>query len=93
MARTRLLRITPSARRSAISSLFALTFIGSILTVSASSILPCPARPSDRSYLTESGDGHDVKRSKRGSLQSEEEIIVMSRKSHHWIEEKIPPRQ
>ena len=92
MSRVRLPRFTPSARRSAISSLFALTFISSILTVSASSILPCPARPAGRDYLNEAEEGRGVKSARRESQRSEEDVIVLSRKSHHWIEEKTPRR-
>ena len=39
----KVLRLTQ--RRSFVSSLFAVTFFATVLTVSASEILPCPARP------------------------------------------------
>lgn len=44
MSMFRLLRFNASQRRSFISSLFTATFVASVITVAASSILPCPAR-------------------------------------------------
>ncbi|KIM68727.1 hypothetical protein SCLCIDRAFT_105265 [Scleroderma citrinum Foug A] len=49
----RVVRITPQRRRALVSTLFGLTFFASVLTVSASNVLPCPVRR-DRNLHAES---------------------------------------
>ncbi|EKM80213.1 hypothetical protein AGABI1DRAFT_57760 [Agaricus bisporus var. burnettii JB137-S8] len=74
----RILRLTQ--RRAFVSSLFGLTFVAAVVTVSASSILPCPARPNKDRYLDSNGDR---------SLVSEGPVNVAKR-PRRWIEEKGP---
>jgi len=73
-------------RRKFVSSLFALTFIASVLTVTASSGLPCPARH-DRSRYADVDDGSDKE---AGSARVA--ITVVEKKPRRWIEEEIKPR-
>lgn len=73
------MRITSLQRRSFVTSLFGVTFFASVVTVFASTILPCPARR-DRSRWAESSteklDNHEV------------EVVKRPRR---WIEEtKVP---
>jgi len=77
----KVLRLTQ--RRSFVTSLFGFTFAATVLTVSASELLPCPARPNKGRFAdTDRADaqfeaGSDVKVSKR---------------PRRWIEEKAPGR-
>ncbi|KXN86352.1 hypothetical protein AN958_10214 [Leucoagaricus sp. SymC.cos] len=73
----RVLRLTQ--RRAFVSSLFGLTFIASVITVSASNILPCPARANRDRFLD---SGHE-------SMVSEGPVQVAKR-PRRWIEEKHP---
>ena len=69
--------------RTFVSSLFGITFFAAVLTVSASNILPCPARPQKNRLMdTEGGDD----RLKGG------EVVVVShnKRTRRWIEEKYP---
>ncbi|KAF9569491.1 hypothetical protein CPC08DRAFT_701975 [Agrocybe pediades] len=70
----KVLRLTQ--RRSFVSSLFGLTFFAACLTVSASNILPCPARP-ERGRFADS----------ESESLSEKKVVKRPRR---WIEEKVP---
>ncbi|KAJ3988109.1 hypothetical protein F5890DRAFT_1403732 [Lentinula detonsa] len=65
--------------RTFITSLFSVTFFATILTVSASNVLPCPARPERKTFADA-----DQNLLMRG------EVVVVSRKTRKWIEEKPP---
>jgi len=65
--------------RTFVSSLFGFTFIATVVTVSASKILPCPARP-DKSRSLDSDE----------QVQSNLPVIVVAGKPKKWIEEKHP---
>ncbi|KIK65444.1 hypothetical protein GYMLUDRAFT_219498 [Collybiopsis luxurians FD-317 M1] len=66
--------------RTFITSLFSVTFFATVVTVSASNVLPCPARPEHRTYA----DTDDNTLIKGG------EAVVISKKTRKWIEEKPP---
>lgn len=72
-----ILRMTHQQRRTIISALFGLTFFASVLTVSASNVLPCPVRP-DRNYHADSGP----KARGGGSL------AVVEKRPRRWIQER-----
>lgn len=87
----RQLRPSPTIqqRRSLVSFLFALTFIGSVVTVaaSASTVLPCPVRPkSHRHALADS----DADGPPPGSDKPVKIIVQHHRPRHRWIEERPP---
>ena len=65
-------------RRTFVSTLFTVTFFASMLTVSASNILPCPARP-DKSRFTDS----DMEQGVGGSVK-------VAKRPRRWIEERLP---
>ncbi|KAI0061224.1 hypothetical protein BV25DRAFT_1806088 [Artomyces pyxidatus] len=73
------LRINNRTRRTVISSLFGLTFFASVVTVSASDALPCPAHPLRKRYADgeSSGEEHNV-------------IATVDKRPKRWIEEKHP---
>ncbi|KAF8558995.1 hypothetical protein OG21DRAFT_1454084 [Imleria badia] len=71
------LRMTHQQRRTLISTLFGVTFFASVLTVSASNVLPCPVRP-DRNYHA------DSERKARGG----ESPAVVERPPRRWIQER-----
>ncbi|KAJ4472310.1 hypothetical protein J3R30DRAFT_3524462 [Lentinula aciculospora] len=66
--------------RTFITSLFSVTFFATVLTVSASNVLPCPARLDRRTFADT-----DKNTSIKGG-----EVVVVSRKTRKWIEEKPP---
>lgn len=77
-------RFTNRNRRSLTSYLFGLTFVASILTVSASAVLPCPVRPGRARYAD---SGEEVgERGQRGSGYT----TVVEKRPRRWIEEKPP---
>lgn len=75
-------RFTNRNHRSLTSSLFGLTFLASIITVSASAVLPCPVRPV-RTRFADNGEqiGED-----KGKAYS----TVVEKRPRRWIEEKPP---
>lgn len=77
------IRITQSTRRSALSSLFFLTFVGAVFTVSASSILPCPAHPNGTRPRLDDGDIES--RSNSSGV-----VPAVRRSRRRWIEETAP---
>jgi len=81
MKASRLIHWNTPKRRKAISSLFALTFLASVVTVSTSNGLPCPARHDRRAYLDSEGDGTGRKNAK---------VHVVEKKQRRWIEETRP---
>jgi len=62
------------------STLFALTFATSVLTVAASNVLPCPARP-DRVRFAEADDAR---------VATDWRPVVVQKRPSRWIEEKPP---
>ena len=60
------------------STLFAITFAASVLTVAASNVLPCPVRP-DRLRFAE------------GSGAADGRPVVVQKRPSRWIEERPPP--
>ena len=81
-------RIAPSTRRSFVSSLFVLTFLGAVLTVSASSVLPCPARSTIHHNLDDGTRSAGDRISVHGGVKSGS--VAVPRRPRRWIEEKIP---
>ncbi|KAE9410274.1 hypothetical protein BT96DRAFT_871094 [Gymnopus androsaceus JB14] len=76
MFRNRALRFAQG--RTFISSLFSFTFFATVITVSASNVLPCPARPEHKAFAD----------SDKNSLIKGGEVVVVSKKTRKWIEEK-----
>ncbi|KAF9246955.1 hypothetical protein BU15DRAFT_39410 [Melanogaster broomeanus] len=74
----RILRVTPQQRRTFISTLFGLTFFASVLTVSASNVLPCPVRP-DRSRYADSD----------GRASGDSATAVVEKRPRRWIQERV----
>ncbi|KDQ14706.1 hypothetical protein BOTBODRAFT_159131 [Botryobasidium botryosum FD-172 SS1] len=79
----RTLRITNAQRRSFVSSLFALTFFGAVVTVSASTVLPCPARGNNRRSLAEPVRPDD-------QALDHDRVVVTKKTPRRWIEERLP---
>jgi len=73
------MRITARQRRSFVTSLFGFTFLASVITVSASTILPCPARK-DRARWAESD---------KEGIAGYQTVEVVKR-PRRWIEETTP---
>jgi len=73
-------RLTTYQRRSFVSSLFALTFAGAVVTVAASTILPCPAR-TRRLRLAKGGEAE-------GSIFDGYNNVVVLQRPQRWIQEK-----
>ncbi|CDO74047.1 hypothetical protein BN946_scf185043.g97 [Trametes cinnabarina] len=80
MSATRALYLGPRNRRKFITSLFGLTFLASVVTVSASAILPCPA---DRGRYADGAETAAALNGKRGTA-------VVEKKPRRWIEETRP---
>lgn len=78
MSLHRTLRLTQ--RRSVVSSLFGITFLASVVTVSATTILPCPARPSKGRYA-------DAPAEKTALPPIP---VVIAKRPKRWIEETYP---
>jgi len=78
-------RLTNRNRRTLVSVLFGLTFLASVATVSASDVLPCPARPNRHGFA----DSGESDKDRKGLLS---EVTVASRPRRRWIEERIPPK-
>ncbi|KAK0468037.1 uncharacterized protein EV420DRAFT_1502494 [Desarmillaria tabescens] len=76
----RALRFTK--RRTFLSSIFGATAAATVLTVSASNLLPCPARP-DKSRFADNGVD---------TVQLTGKVVVAKR-PRRWIEEKNPTCQ
>ncbi|EPT03549.1 hypothetical protein FOMPIDRAFT_1115841 [Fomitopsis schrenkii] len=80
MSASRVLNPTPQQRRKIVSTLFGLTFLASIVTVSASNVLPCPAH--DRGRFA---DG-EIRR----GLNGQRTVTVVEKRPRRWIEEAQP---
>jgi len=72
----KVLRLTQ--RRSFVTSLFGFTFLATVLTVSASEILPCPARPNKSRYADSVEQALD------------QPVVQVQKRPRRWIEEKLP---
>ncbi|OAX42902.1 hypothetical protein K503DRAFT_732676 [Rhizopogon vinicolor AM-OR11-026] len=70
-------RLTYQQRRTFVSTLFGLTFFASVLTVSASNVLPCPVR-SDRSRYADT----------EGKAGGKSPAPVIERRPRRWIQER-----
>jgi len=81
MKSARLIHWNTPNRRKAISSLFVLTFFASVVTVSTSNGLPCPARHNRRAYLDSEDDGTGRKNAN---------VHVVEKKQRRWIQETRP---
>ena len=79
---SRVVQVTSRQRRQFLSYLFGLTAAASVLTVSASDVLPCPARSSTRRFA-DGEEGEEEAGERRGA--------VVEKKPRRWIEEKRPP--
>lgn len=82
---SRVLNLNHRQRRKFLTSLFGLTFLASVVTVSASAILPCPAHPTRGRYLDGSPEAHAGMHAsgRRG-------VTVVEKKPRRWIEETRP---
>ncbi len=82
---SRILQQNHRQRRKFISSLFGLTFLASVLTVSASAILPCPV---NRSRYA---DGDAPAYAAATNLDANgRRAVVVEKKPRRWIEETRP---
>jgi cytochrome c oxidase assembly factor 2 len=81
MTVARLIHWSTPKRRKAVSYLFALTFFASVVTVSTSNGLPCPARRDRRAYLDSEDDGTGGKNAT---------VHVVEKKQRRWIQETRP---
>ena len=81
MTVARLIHWSTPKRRKAVSYLFALTFFASVVTVSTSNGLPCPARHDRRAYLDSEDDGTGGK---------DATVHVVEKKQRRWIQETRP---
>ncbi|KAI0650026.1 hypothetical protein C8Q79DRAFT_1083026 [Trametes meyenii] len=82
MSVSRALHLNYRHRRKFISSLFGLTFLASVVTVSASTILPCPV---DRGRYAD-GDARTAALGGRAMSGA----AVVEKKPRRWIEETRP---
>ncbi|KIM91029.1 hypothetical protein PILCRDRAFT_161058 [Piloderma croceum F 1598] len=78
MRTSRILRFSNHQRRTFVSSLFGFTFFAAVLTVSASTMLPCPVRPHKRRFA----DGGEERDS-----TSHSQVTVVAKRPKRWIEE------
>ena len=77
-------------QRRFVSSMFGLTFITSVLTVSAAStLLPCPTRDHRARYADEGESGSGSRRIGTGKGEEKVQVTVVKRPSR-WIEERHP---
>jgi cytochrome c oxidase assembly factor 2 len=77
-------RLTTQSRRTIVSVLFGLTFMASVATVSASNVLPCPARPNRHGYAD------SLEKDEKFDPQTR--VTVAPRPRRRWIEEKTPSK-
>ncbi|KAJ7283825.1 hypothetical protein C8J57DRAFT_1121603 [Mycena rebaudengoi] len=75
----RALRFTQ--RRTFVSSLFGFTFFATVITVSASNILPCPARSNKGRYADS-----ELERMDADGARS----VTVAKRPRRWIEEVHP---
>ncbi|KAJ7591237.1 hypothetical protein C8J56DRAFT_557672 [Mycena floridula] len=66
--------------RAFISSLFGFTFFATVITVSASNILPCPARPNKGRFMDTYEDQQPL----------DVPVVIVDGKKKRWIQEKHP---
>ncbi|KAI1792908.1 hypothetical protein LXA43DRAFT_886800 [Ganoderma leucocontextum] len=81
---SRVLQLNHRQRRTFISSLFGLTFLASVVTVSASTFLPCPA------HRSRYADGETGGVEGMGGINGRRGITVVEKKPRRWIEETRP---
>ncbi|KAJ7179826.1 hypothetical protein C8R43DRAFT_1055705 [Mycena crocata] len=80
----RALRFTQ--QRQFVSSLFGFTFIAAVVTVSASNILPCPARITKGRYADSDGEGERMGTNEGLGPQR----VTVAKRPRRWIEEVHP---
>ncbi|KAH6915246.1 hypothetical protein BKA70DRAFT_1258433 [Coprinopsis sp. MPI-PUGE-AT-0042] len=76
----KVLRLTQ--RRSFVSSLFGFTFAAAVVTVSASQLLPCPARAHKHRFADSDEEA--------GGKFEAKEVVSVTKRPRRWIEEKVP---
>jgi len=81
-----LLHFSNPRRRKLVSTLFALTFFASVVTVNASNALPCPARRDHSRYADVDSDEGDKEEGSGGRGG----VTIVERKPRRWIEETKP---
>ncbi|EIW62090.1 uncharacterized protein TRAVEDRAFT_116512 [Trametes versicolor FP-101664 SS1] len=81
MSVARALQLNHRQRRTFISSLFGLTFLATVLTVSASTILPCPV---DRGRYADAHGGANA------ALNGGRRDVLVEKRPRRWIEETRP---
>ncbi|KAJ7507588.1 hypothetical protein B0H11DRAFT_1967816 [Mycena galericulata] len=79
----RALRFTQQRRF--VSSLFGFTFLAAVVTVSASNILPCPARPKKGRYADSEIEG--------GIGEEGARRVTVAKRPRRWIEEVHPQQK
>lgn len=85
-------RFTNRQNRSLVSFLFGLTFVGTVVTVAASDVLPCPVRPI-RHGLAESNQSDSTTTNNDSQEQRRRQTVIVQqqrRPRRRWIEEKPP---
>jgi cytochrome c oxidase assembly factor 2 len=80
MSLSRLLHLS---NRKLVSSLFALTFFASVLTVSASNVLPCPARSNRSRYADVDESRVNAVKKKDGTPEKRSRRFIEETKPHH----------
>lgn len=80
------LRLSTTRQRSFVSSLFTAAFLGSIITVAASNLLPCPAQKSRVQYADDGTSGSG----RNGEYRNRDVVVV--KRPRRWIEEKPASR-
>ena len=83
----KVLRLTQ--RRSFVSSLFGFTFAAAVVTVSASQILPCPARTHKHRFADSDQEERDGERL-FGMAAARGEVVKVTKRPRRWIEDKLP---
>ena len=78
MPPTRALQFTHRQRRRFVSSLFGLTFLASVVTVSASAVLPCPAHRKGARFADAEG------------MEGRRGVTIVEKRPRRWIEETHP---
>jgi cytochrome c oxidase assembly factor 2 len=80
--RQHVFRLTTRRTRSLASSLFGVTFLACVLTVSASDVFPCPAHSQRGRFADGDMDGSRHPPKSR--------TVVVEKRARRWIEERHP---
>jgi cytochrome c oxidase assembly factor 2 len=79
--RQHVFRLTTRRARSVTSSLFGVTFLACVLTVSASNVFPCPAHSQRGRFADGEPDS---------SRRPMPRTVVVEKRARRWIEERRP---